>query len=278
MNCNELVGQWDQLACGRLDAAARTELIVHARTCVPCGRRLRDYEDLQTTLGSLFEGKRFRPSLATDLAEKLYHEQFGTSLNVAAIPPRVAQTTPLPASPALLLLVGVVGALLGHVAGSGRGSSPSDLLTLAAMADSRAGGLSMLTALGGADFADIGRSVFMLFALAWVTRTGAWNIFFPGKLPNGIVYARIFAVPVILVGVVRLLVNMLTTLGMFVGAAAFSRPFSALRDELQILFMLRSVFDLLWTVGFWIAVFILLFTLVNQGVLYFARQVQQDQR
>jgi hypothetical protein len=261
-----------------LDAAGRTALAEHAQSCVPCGRRLREQEELQTTLSSLFEGKRFRPELAADMAERLYHEQYGTSLNVAAISPPVAPGTPPHASPVLLLLVGAAGALLGYMAAGGRSSNATEMLTLAAFADSGPHGLSMLAALGGAGFADIGRSLFLLFALAWVTRSSVWNVVFPAKLPNGLIYARIFAVPVLLVGFLRLVINTLATVGMLGGRMGFGRSFSGLRDELQLIFMLRSVFDLLWTVGFWIAVFILLFTLVNHGVVQFARQAERARR
>lgn len=270
MNCAEFAVEFDRCMCGTVDADQTARLAAHATECTACSGTWREFDELQTTVATVLEGSQFRSGFSSEIADRAYHSHFGSSTSPAprgalsAIPKPTASASPVAIAPMQLpsLLVAVaLGFVIGFILGNEGSSAESVYAQIFAASRGGGGGMPPLMTFGST--ADILRTMLMLGLLLWGTRTRAWEALYSDRLPGGITVCRFLALPIALIGCVRILCMLVFLLVSLASGGGRFGGFGG-NSDVAILILVVAIASWTWSVGFWLVVFLMLFSVVNE--------------
>jgi hypothetical protein len=119
------------------------------------------------------------------------------------------------------------------------------------------------------DASDLVRLLLALAFLVWITRASFWSVLFPIRLPRGVLLARWLAIPTILVGGLRLL------LALWLYVLTWSNMmWQGRMADISVWLGTSQFLDQVWTLAFWLTLLALLFGVLNEITLRYARPLQ----
>lgn len=269
------------------NAGDRAALGEHASGCPSCRQTLLEWEEAQRVLESTLGTNRTEPGELQTMADSLYAERFGPVIDVKSPAAPAATVRPVAgltgtAIPWPLVAAAAAGLLVGYLMWGNSANQDNQLSQLLAQQSlmnqlvatggrfpgGMPGGGGWLAGMSGLS-ASVGTVVRMLFAIAlvvWLSRSQLWELFFPARVPKGVHMARLLVVPLVIVGVCKLGADFI--LGRRADALRLLGGTS--NADMEIYLGVHALLDAIWTCGFWLVVFILLFTMVeNLAVRYF---------
>ncbi len=264
MNCEYFADRFSAHVAGLLEPPDESEMLEHSRACDACGTKWREHEELSVLLGSVIQPLKPAEGLAARLVDRLPPARHGARF---ASNPRETLGPATPVS-ALIVLAFLGGVVLSMMSGVGRGSSAMEQLFFAEMTG-RGEGMRGFGALGlAARAGDVFSMLFTLAFLAWITRASFWQVLFPVRMPWGVVIARWLAIPVIMLGMFRLLLAFAIVL------LSWTSAMSQGMGDFSPVILTSEFLGQLWMFAFWINLLVLLFGVLNEITLRKARPLQ----
>jgi hypothetical protein len=266
MNCDDFFIRWNSHVAGTLEPWRETEMQEHSRACPGCGKRWTEHDELCTAVDNVITAHRLPANLASSVLGKLKFP----AVTRAARPSEAGPASGLPAS-AVSLAAAIGGLVLGYMLGGGGGQSSFEQLTQQAlygeMYGRGAGGSGRL--LGLLNAMDVAQVVLGVVILLWITRTKIWEVLFPVNLPNFVRWARWLAIPACLLGALRVFCGLMMLASAGVNAISMSGS-----QDLGMWLTGATFLEPLWSLGFWLTLWVLLLGALNEAALRFARPLQ----
>jgi hypothetical protein len=223
---------------------------------------------LESALGST----KIEPRQLKAMADTLYAAQFGSAVDLKPM----AALAPAQAAFMAPALIGAgVGLVAGYLFWGGTSqNSQFEQLLMQQWLLSGGGPLPAAPGLrGGIGTAGgVARDIFGICLIIWLSRSQIWEAIFPLALPRGIQLARMLAIPLVIAGVISvlagtILVTSITALGTIGptidGAIGFGGALLLL--------------DATWRYGFWLLIFLLLFSVLENLILRHVRPTEVSQ-
>ena len=276
MDCNTFQAQFPLSIAVDPSPVDRKLLADHAAGCPPCRKTLQEWEDAQRALESSLGSNTTEPRRLQSLSETLYAERFGSALELN----RPLISALHFGSLGRFLIGGAAGLLAGYVVwGSAEQNNQlTQLMWLEQMMMGRfgggfAGGPGAMALLPGAigTVGNVIRDIFGIFVIVWLCRSRLWDYLFPVKLPKGIHMARLLSIPLVMIGIVKILNSALMGPSLALGWGA-----TTILQEIPMLGGIIMFVNATWSCGFWVVLFLLLFTAIeNLSLQYVQSEPQQ---
>jgi hypothetical protein len=265
MNCERFADQWSAHVAGLLTPPDEVGMLEHSRGCDACGTKWREHEELSVLLGNVIHPLKPAEGRSSRLVDRLPPARHGAAL----AGPRRETLGPAgtPMWP-LVLLAFLGGVVLSSMSGLGQNSSTMEQLFYAEMMG-RGGGMRGFGAMGlTARANDVFSMLFTLAFLTWITRASFWSVLFPIRMPWGVVIARFLAIPVIMLGMFRLLIAVLVV------ALSWTSNMNQGFGDFSPVILASEFLGQLWMFAFWIVLLVLLFGVLNEIARRHARPLQ----
>lgn len=266
MNCEQFAGNWNAHVLGHLEARDESHMLEHSRACDACGTKWREHDELSVLLASVISPLKPADDVAARLAARLPPAQLpkpGGLAHSASPEP----TLPVQSGP-MLVAAFLGGMAMLAISGAGGGNNSMEQLAYAEMLSrgmGRSSGFSAAT-LGGTNFFGL---LMALAFLVWITRASFWEILFPVCQPRSIILARWLAIPTVMLGALRLLLQLWIQINSWSTTMLQGRM-----ADISTLGATSHLLDHVWRVGFWLTLLTLLFGMLDKFIARHARPLQ----
>ena len=252
MDCTGFTTHWSGHVAEALPVAVEADMLEHSRSCVPCGRRWRQQQDLQAALASVIEAHR-PPDICERIVERHKLPELHRSRTTPTTRPATGTTVRGWWWP--VLAAQVLGLIMGFGLARYSGFAQQGWMQMEMLRGGSPGGLGWTLLAGN----EVLWTVLGVLLLLWLTRSKVWETLFPVKMPNSIVVARWMAVGAVVLGAMRVLCALMLALTAWFNAIAATG-----RQDLALWVLLLQVLSPLWSLAFWTALMVLLFGVANE--------------